>query len=81
MIHQMAAYVSGGGAEGRIRHETIDDTRKPGAVESDGVVHVVNTDPLESETARCTPGEFASDSASRCLSLQPAAAAVVRDRA
>ena len=24
-----------------------------------GMVHVVNTDPLESETERCTPAEFA----------------------
>lgn len=59
IVHQMAGYLSGGGEEGRIRREKIDDTRKPGVIESDGVVHVVNTDPLESETARCTPSEFA----------------------
>ena len=51
--------MSGLAEGGRIRHEIADDERKPGIVESDGVVHVVNTDPLESETARCTPKEFA----------------------
>ena len=44
---------------GRIRQEVAGDDRKPGVVESDGLVHVVNADPSESETARCTPKEFA----------------------
>ena len=59
MIHQMVAHVSGLGEESRIRHDLASDQRKPGMVQPDGVVHVVNTDPLESETARCTPAEFA----------------------
>ena len=59
MIHQMVAYVSGLAEGGRIRQEIAGDERKPGVVESDGLVHVVNADPLESETARCTPKEFA----------------------
>ena len=59
MLHQMVAYVSGLAEGGRIRQEIAGDDRKPGIVESDGLVHVVNADPLESETARCTPKEFA----------------------
>jgi hypothetical protein len=51
--------VSGVGDENRIRHESAGADRKPGVVQTDAVVHVVNTDPLESETARCTPAEFA----------------------
>ena len=59
MLHQMVAYVSGLAEGGRIRQEIAGDERKPGIIESDGLVHVVNADPLESETARCTPKEFA----------------------
>jgi hypothetical protein len=59
MLHQMVAYVSGLAEGGRIRQEIASDDWKPGVVELDGRVHVVNPDPLESETARCTPKEFA----------------------
>jgi hypothetical protein len=59
MLHQMVAYVSGLAEGGRIRQEVAGDDRKPGVVESDGLIHVINPDPLESETARCTPKEFA----------------------
>jgi hypothetical protein len=59
MLHQMIAYVSGLAEGGRIRQEIASDDRKPGVVELDGRVHVVNPDPLESETSRCTPKEFA----------------------
>jgi hypothetical protein len=59
MLHQMAAYVSGLAEGGRIRQEVVIDDRKPGIVESGGLIHVINPDPLESETARCTPKEFA----------------------
>ncbi len=52
MIHQMIAYVSGLAEGGRIRQVVAGDERKPGVVESDGLVQVVNPDPLESETAR-----------------------------
>jgi hypothetical protein len=59
MLHQMVAHVSGLGEESRIRQDLANDQRKPGIIQPDGVVHVVNTDPLESETDRCTPAEFA----------------------
>ncbi len=52
-------YVAGLGDESRIRHETANAERKPGIVQKDGLVRVGNTDPLESETLRCTPAEFA----------------------
>ena len=60
MLHQLVAYVSGLAEGGPIRQEVAGDERKPSVVELDGLVHVVNPDPLESETARCTPKEFAS---------------------
>jgi hypothetical protein len=59
MIHQMIAYVSGLADGGSIRQAVAGDERKPGLVDSDGVVEVVNPDPLESQTARSTPKEFA----------------------
>lgn len=55
----MINYVSGLGEEGRIRQETAGAEQKPGIAQPDGIVHVVNTDSLESEMARCTPAEFA----------------------
>ena len=36
-----------------------EGTRLPGVVETDGIATVINVDPFESETARCTPREFA----------------------
>src|SRR5262249_56341968 len=59
MLHQMVSYLSGLAEGGRIRPAIAEDERKPEVVESEGLVHVVNPDPLESETARCTPKEFA----------------------
>jgi Aerotolerance regulator N-terminal len=59
MIHQMVAYVSGLADGGRVRQALAGAERKPGLVEADGLVEVVNVDPLESQTARCTPKEFA----------------------
>ena len=59
MIHQMIAYVSGLAEGGRIKQVVASDERKPGLVESDGLVQVVNADPLESQMTRCTPKEFA----------------------
>ncbi len=59
LLHQMVSYVSGLAEEGRIRQMIVADDRKPGAVESEGLVHVINSDPLESETDRCTAKEFA----------------------
>jgi Aerotolerance regulator N-terminal len=59
MLHQMVSYVSGLADGGRIRPAIADAERKPGVVESEGLVHIVNPDPLESESARCTLKEFA----------------------
>jgi Aerotolerance regulator N-terminal len=59
MIHQMIAYVSGLAQGDRIQQVVASDDRTPGVAESDGVMQVVNTDPLESQTTRCTPKEFA----------------------
>ena len=68
MLHQMVGYVSGIGEEGRIRHETAGDARKPGIDRvATALVHVVNIDPLESETARCTPAEFADNGSASTL--------------
>lgn len=59
MVHQMIGYVAGLADGGRVRQETADGGRAPGISGADGVVRVVNTDPVESETARCTPRQFA----------------------
>jgi hypothetical protein len=61
MVHQMLAYVSGLAEGGKVRQDPARGDRPPGIVDSpnDGLVHVVNADPFESETARCTPREFA----------------------
>jgi hypothetical protein len=59
MLHQMVSYVAGLAEGGRIRQAIVQDERKPGVIDSEGLVHIVNPDPLESETARCTPKEFA----------------------
>jgi hypothetical protein len=59
MLHQMLSYVTGLAEGGRIRQEIAGDERQPGIVEADGLVHVVNIDPYESDMSRCTPKEFA----------------------
>jgi hypothetical protein len=59
MLHQMIGYVAGLSEDGRIRQELATLERKPGVDQTDGMAHVVNIDSLESETARCTPAEFA----------------------
>jgi hypothetical protein len=59
MIHQMIAYVSSLAEGDRIQEAVAGDDQKPGLVESDGRVRVVNVDPLESQTARCASKEFA----------------------
>jgi hypothetical protein len=75
MLHQMIAYVSGLTEGGRIRQEIAAGALAPGVTESDGVFHVVNADPLESETARCTPKEFADRFGFRLPDPAPAVAA------
>jgi hypothetical protein len=59
MVHQFVAYACGLADGGRVRQELAGIDRKPGVTESDGLVHIVNPDPSESETARCTPKDFA----------------------
>jgi hypothetical protein len=60
MIHQMLAYATGLTEGGSIRLKTATADLPQGISESDGLIHVANADPAESETARCTPQEFAS---------------------
>ena len=55
MVHQMVAYASGLADGGPVRAELAGPAGCPGLVEADGIVRVVNPDPYESETARCTP--------------------------
>ncbi len=59
MVHQMVAYIAGLSGEGRVKVSVATAERKPGVADVDGMVQVVNTDPLESQTVRCTPKEFA----------------------
>jgi len=59
MVHQMVAYASGLAEGGPVRLELAGAGRPPGLTEADGSVRVTNPDPFESETARCTPAEFA----------------------
>jgi hypothetical protein len=59
LVHQMVAYVSGLAEGGRVRQLPAGDGLEPGATETDGIVRVVNADPFESDTTRCTPREFA----------------------
>ena len=59
MVHQMIAYASGLVEGGPVRPELAVFGQVPGLVEAGGFIRVVNSDPYESETARCTPKEFA----------------------
>ena len=59
MVHQMVAYASGLADGGPIRPELARSGTPPGLVAADGTTRVVNPDPYESETARCTPKDFA----------------------
>jgi hypothetical protein len=59
MAHQLVAHASGLADGGPIRPDLAGPGRPPGIVDADGLVRVVNPDPYESETARCTPREFA----------------------
>jgi len=58
MIHQFVSHASGLAEGGRVREELAGEL-SPGAVVANGIVRVVNVDPDETETARCTPKEFA----------------------
>ncbi|MDR3636295.1 MAG: BatA domain-containing protein [Isosphaeraceae bacterium] len=59
LVHQMVGYVAGLAEGGPVREETASGEEKPGIVERDGLLHVINTDSYESDMARCTPREFA----------------------
>ncbi len=59
MVHQMIAAAAGIADGGRVREEIAADTTTPGIFVNQGICRVVNVDPFESETARCTPREFA----------------------
>jgi hypothetical protein len=78
MVHQMLAYISGLAEGGKVRQDPSRGDRPPGIVdsESDGLVHVVNADPFESETARCSPTAFAERFGFRLP--EPAAPAVAQ---
>ena len=55
MVHRMLEYATGLIEGGPVRRELAGDGRKSGITEFGGLVRVVNPDPLESDTARCTP--------------------------
>jgi hypothetical protein len=59
MVHQMLAYVTGLTEGGKVRTSVATSDRAAGITDDGGLCRVVNPDPLESETARCTPQEFA----------------------
>jgi hypothetical protein len=81
MVHQMLAYATGQSEGGPVRRELAGDGRKAGIGESDGLVHVVNPDPLESDTGRCTAEEFASRFGFKLPGPRPAETADARSRA
>jgi hypothetical protein len=59
MVHQMLAEAAGLAEGGRVRQRIADDATMPGTRVDEGICWVVNADPFESETARCTAREFA----------------------
>jgi hypothetical protein len=80
MIHQMISYASGLAEGGPVRQELAGAERGPGVVEADGLLQVVNADPYESETARCTPQEFADRYGFRLPELKAFAAKAPTDK-
>lgn len=59
LVHQMLAHAAGLSEGGRVRPELAGPGRPPGFLEAGGICRVVNVDPSESRTERCTPREFA----------------------
>ncbi len=59
MLHQMVAQAAGLADGGPVRLLLAGEGQAPGVTDRDGRLLVVNSDPLESQTARCTPQEFA----------------------
>lgn len=59
LVHQMVNDVAGLADGGPVRYKTAEGEEKPGLVEREGSLYVINADPYESDMARCTPREFA----------------------
>ena len=59
MIHQIVSRAAGITEAGPVRSEVASADRPPGVTVEAGLAFVVNLDPLETETARCSPREFA----------------------
>jgi hypothetical protein len=65
LVHQMLGYLTGLNDGGPVRMASVNDvgdsdgTRAPGVFQADGFWRVVNVDPRESETQRCTLDDFA----------------------
>ncbi|MDB5350355.1 MAG: hypothetical protein JWN86_1602 [Planctomycetota bacterium] len=59
MVHQMVSHAAGLADGGKIRQEMASGGKDAGISDADGLVTVTNLDPYETETARCTPKEFA----------------------
>ncbi len=59
MVHQIMAHAAGLSDGGKVRYATATGDLVAGVTEADGLVRVVNPDPDETSTERCTPREFA----------------------
>ena len=79
MVHQIVTYASGLAEGGPARPERAGAGRPPGLVAADGLVRVINADPYESETDRCTPREFADRYGFRLQEPRPIASKVEGD--
>jgi hypothetical protein len=75
MVHQMLAYATGLSEGGPVRREIASHEKRAGIVDSGGLVHVINPDPLESDMARCKPEEFAARFGFRLPGPEPASTA------
>jgi hypothetical protein len=65
LVHQMLGYLTGLNEGGPVRMMAVNEgknsasNRAPGVFSEEGYWRVVNVDPRESETQRCTPDDFA----------------------
>ena len=60
LVHQLVTTAAGRGEGGPIRAEVAAAGQPFGVVEAEGIIHVRNPDPAESEPARRTPRDFAT---------------------
>jgi hypothetical protein len=65
MVHQLLGYLAGLTEGGPLRTTILDELAEgreeiPGVFAREGFSEVVNTDPRESETERCTPEQLAA---------------------